>query len=71
MVPKSTCEAKETIGEQEELLVTSVVNPCSTLDLVPKLNFACDWRPFVKICQTGLGNKHYCNKDYGKSFSKN
>ena len=71
MVPKSLCEAKETIGEQEELLVTSVVNPSSTLDLVPKLNFACDWRPFVKICQTSLGNKHYCNKDYGKSFSMN
>ena len=59
------------IGEQEELLVTSVVNPSSTLDLVPKLNFACDWRPFVKICQTSLGNKHYCNKDSGKSFSMN
>jgi hypothetical protein len=22
------------------------------------LNLACDW-PFVKICQTGLGNKHH------------
>jgi hypothetical protein len=71
MVPKSLCEAKETIGEQEELLVTSVVNPSSTLDLVPKLNLSFDWRPFVKIFQTSLGNKHYCNKDYGKSFRLN
>jgi hypothetical protein len=43
-------------GEKEEPLVTSVANPTTTLDLV---NLACDW-PFVKICQTGLGNKHYC-----------
>ena len=28
----------------------------STLGLVQNFNLACDW-PFVKICQTGLGNK--------------
>jgi hypothetical protein len=53
MVPEGLCEAKETIGEQEEPLVTLVANPSFTLDQVPRLNFACDW-PIAKICQTGL-----------------
>ena len=43
-------------GEKEEPLVTSVANSTSTLGLVQNFNLACDW-PFVKICQTGLGNK--------------
>jgi hypothetical protein len=59
LVPEALCEAKETRGEKEEPLVTSVANPTSTLDLVQNLILACDW-PFVKICQTSLGNKHYC-----------
>jgi hypothetical protein len=32
LVPEALCEAKETIGEKEEPLVTSVANPTSTLD---------------------------------------
>jgi hypothetical protein len=51
-------EAKETRGENGEPLVTSIANPASTPDLLQNLNLACDW-PFVKISQTGLGNKHY------------
>jgi hypothetical protein len=46
-------------GRGEEPLVTSVANPTSTLAWVQNLNLACDW-PFVKICQTSLGNKHHC-----------
>ena len=58
LVPEALCEAKETRGEKQEPLVISIANPTSTLDQVQNLNLACDW-PFVKICQTGLGNKHY------------
>jgi hypothetical protein len=32
LVPEAHCEAKETRGEKEEPLVTSVANPTSTLD---------------------------------------
>jgi hypothetical protein len=35
--------------------ITSIANFTSTLDWVQNLNLTCDW-PFVKICQTGLGN---------------
>ena len=59
LVLEALFEAKETRGEKEKSLVTSVVNPTSTLDQVQNLNLACDW-PFVKICQTGLGKQHYC-----------
>jgi hypothetical protein len=34
LVPEALCEAKETRGEKEEPLVTSVANPTSTLDYV-------------------------------------
>ena len=50
-------------GENGHPLVTSIANLTSTLDLVQNLNLACDW-PFVKICQTGLENKHYCTLIY-------
>ena len=49
LVPEPLCEAKETRGENGELLVTSIANPTSTLQEVQNLNLVCDW-PFVKIC---------------------
>jgi hypothetical protein len=55
---------KKREARRKEPLVTSVANLTSYFLFRPDrrlhlIRFII-WWPFVKICQTGLGNKHYC-----------
>jgi hypothetical protein len=49
LVPEALCEEKETRGEKEEPLVTSVANPTSTLDYGPFIIYDRGWAGKIQL----------------------